>query len=322
MKLEWKLVHCPRNEWTIERGGHSATQVGRKVYVFGGYSDEAGRQTPQPQHCWFDLNTYEWETCEPVADVEEGICYHTATLVDDRILVLGGFDEGRLTYFSDFHVRWFDPVMNTYTRVEGKGEVPTSRFRHVAGYFESKREVLIFGGKENITPLDGLFSMNVDTLKFVRRSWKGKAPPGQSSHFACMNKEQMFIFCNHGEDDEFELKVLDYSGRTPQWSSTARKGDIPRGVYGASMNYINGKLIVFAGVVQEEFVADLYVFDLKGQVWTKVTNETTATSEIVLKEGVYPEATARQVGILTQSKIMFIGGADGRLDEMWELHIS
>ena len=323
LNLQWEQVASPPQIWTIERGGHTATRIGDKVYIIGGYSDDAGRDEKQPQYCLFNSNTNDWQLLEPIGDKTEVISYHSATLVDDRILLLGGFDEGSLTYFDRFHVRWYDPVLNTLTWVECKGKVPSSRFRHVAGWFEVVRELIVFGGKESDSALGEMFALHVDSMEFSPVVQKGSLPPPQSSHFSCVTGKKMFVFCNHGGINDFGLFILEYSGRFALWSLTPRLGDMPQGIYGATINLWQDKLIVFGGVVKEEFVDDLYVFDLTTHHWTHVTASSNDKNNLITLAGEQrPIPTARHIGINFDSKILYFGGAGNRLDATWELHLS
>lgn len=291
--------------------------------MIGGYSNDRDRENLQPQHCLLNLDTFEWELLRPDVDVVECVTSLSATLVDDRILMLGGFNESILRYFPAFNIRWFDPVMNSVTVATAKGDIPTSRYRHIAGFFEHRREVIIFGGKERNTPLPDLYSLNVDAMEFTSLTHKGRAPPPQSSHFACMQGHVMFVFCNNGLEGDFELWLLEYWRSKPQWSLTTKAGEIPREVYGGSMNYYDNKLIVYGGVVNGAVQKNLYVYDLKAQIWTDLTEAYEGEKNgIVRKTDVSPGLLARQIGISLGSRIVMIGGSSTRLDDTWELLIS
>lgn len=304
---------------------HTSTLIGRKVYVIGGYETLHLDYHLESQHCLLslDLQTYEWKILESKVDMTEIVTSHSATLVDDRILLLGGFNRGESKPFGYFPIRWFDPVMNTVKKETGWGAVPTSRFGHVAGFFESRRQVLIHGGMEKYDRLADLYALNVDTMEFLFIKCTGRAPPPQHSHFACMHRDTMFMFCNYGNANVFELWLLEYKGFKPQWSLTDKTGEIPKGVEAGSMTYYYGKLIVFGGTVGFYETRDLHVFDLNRQVWTNVTaGSLDARNGISRRIGPAPLPVTEHTGILVDSKIVFLGGSSNRLDESWELHIS
>lgn len=320
LSLRWERKRGTVESWGVERCGHTATQVGRKVFVIGGYSDEDGRDELQPQYCLSDTETYEWEILHPKveANLEAGVCYQSATLVEDRILLLGGFDEGELGFFPTCRVRWFDFLLNTVTWQAVHGDLPSSRFRHVSGFMERRREVLIFGGNhDGFKKLDDLYSFHVDKMRFAKVGFKGAPPSAQSSHMACTCDQIMFIFSHR----DLLLFVLDYRGRTAQWSTLANLGDVPRAIYGGSMNYYEGRILIYGGVVEEEYQEELYVYDLSSQVWTHA-NSMKPQSPLYYSHERSPRRTARHIGIACPSKIVMIGGAEHRLDETWELHIS
>ena len=304
----------------MERTGHTATQIGPRLYVEGGFSEEVGREHAQHQHCLLDINTGQCSKLFPTVEVQSeiyGVSYHTATLVDDRILLLGGLDERIWRLPNDLNVRWYDPLLEVISSPVCKGTLPQTRQRHVAGYFERKREVVIFGGSTwDSAKMNDLWAVNVDKMEFYRRSYKGRVPSQQSSHMAVTHGSLMYIFCHRN----VQLYVLDYRGKVPQWSETGRVGDVPRQVYGGGLSLYGGKLIMFGGVVARVYVNDLYVFDLATQVWTQV--ETEPKRSVVLLGSYSPPPLARHIPIVVTSKIMMIGGTERRLDEVLELHIS
>ena len=309
-----------RSRLTVERTGHTATQIGPRLYLEGGFSDEVGRQHAQHQHCLLDINSLRLRKLSPT---EEGrwksycVSFHTATLVEDRILLLGGLDESMRRLPNNLNVRWYDPVLQVISSPVCKGALPETRQRHVAGFFEQKREVVVFGGSTwGAEKMNDLWAVNVDKMEFYRRSYKGRVPSRQSSNMAVTHGSLMYIFCHR----DVQLYVLDYRGKFPQWSETGRVGDVPRQVYGGGLSLYRGKLIMFGGVVARNFVNDLYVFDLATQVWTQV--EERPKPSVVLLGSYFPPPLARHIPVVMRSKIIMIGGTKRRLDELLELHIS
>lgn len=322
MKLEWRHVYAQRRAWGVERVGHTATQMGNRVYLVGGYSDRLGYEFLQPQHCLFNTSTYKWSLLLPHREIgiEEGVSYHSAALVDDRILLLGGYDEVGQRTMRNFSVRWFDPTMNTVRDQPFKGKPPCARFRHVTGYFERLHEVIVFGGKtEQGRKLSDLFSFHVEKMRFIELQAKGAGPRAQSSNFGCVHGAAMYMFCHF----EAQLFRLEYNGRLAQWSSMPKAGEVPGRLYGASMNVVNNSLVIFGGIIAEVYQADLYVFDLLEGVWKHYDKDSSKMKNNRDMSGKkFPEPTSRQVGVVVKSKIVLIGGADKRLDETWELCVS
>ena len=319
MKLEWRRVQCKRRAWTIERTGHTALQIGGRVYIEGGYSNAVDRTVYQPQHCVMDVRTLKYRRLYPT--VAEGtiacMSYYSATLVDGQLLLLGGKNEVTDQLPATFTVRWFDPVLNTVTSPACRGTLPLTRKRHVAGFMEHRREVMVFGG---ITfqqdTLNDLWAVHVDKMEFYLVGYKGQVPSNQASHMAVTDGRRMYMYCHRDR----QVFVLDCRRRVPQWSSTRGTGDVPRPVFGGSLTLYEGKLIMFGGVSGGVSINDLYVYDLATQAWTKADNG--VNGDIEVSGQVFPQPIARHLGIKIKSKIVFIGGTFQRLDDMWQLHIS
>ena len=330
--LEWRKVRYLPIDWGGDRAGHTATQIGHKVYVVGGYSDELGRDTLQPQYCVLDTQKLEWELVHPEEEVKqvlpdgqgfqgEGACYHTATLVDDRILLLGGYNEAEFVPFTEFRVRFFDPITNTVTRQHCNGSLPSSRFRHVAGYFEQRDEVVIFGGtKGSLTKVNELFAFHVRKMECTAVIYRGNPPSPQSSHVACMQSNLMFIYCHR----ELCLFTLKFFANRAYWSDVKRIGDIVPATYGGSLNVMHGKLVLFGGYVSEQVHRGLYLFDLATGIWAEVAEEPAerSSAQYIMEGDLWPTHAGRHVGVVVKSTIMLIGGSGRRLDSSWALHVT
>lgn len=318
MNLEWRKVQGQQQEWSIERTGHTATLIGSRIYIEGGFSVVQSRFSVVPQHCLIDTQTLSCELIQPAVEPigqNDAVSYHTATLVDDRILLLGGYDEVEQGLFVTLNARWYDPVLQRISSAFCRGKMPCSRVRHVAGFLEHRREVIVFGGKQaqDIT-LNDLWALQVDTMEFSQVRYKGKVPSPQSSHMSLTHGRLMYIHCHR----DLQLFVLDYRGKVALWSSTGSAGDVPKQVYGGSLSLHRGKILLFGGIRDHRYLNEMYAFDLNSRIWTMVNQ----TSVPRLVNTLIPPPTARQVAIQVKNKILLIGGSQHRLDETWELHIT
>ena len=80
------------------RAGHTATLVGKKIYVFGGRNGNVFHND-----VWvFNMETERWQLLQMHAAVSPR-AYHTATLVgDEELWIIGGSD--KVTMFGDVHM--------------------------------------------------------------------------------------------------------------------------------------------------------------------------------------------------------------------------
>lgn len=73
-------------------------------------------------------------------------------------------------------------------------------------------------------------------------------------------------FENYNDFWFFDLITLKFTGILVGKESAFR----PPGMYGHSLNYINGALYVFGGTTGFEYFKDIYKFDLYSHSWQKL----------------------------------------------------
>ena len=137
----------------LSRSGHTLTQFGGKIILFGGTTngleDPNIKKVGPSNDLWlldiFQKNIYGWQKLTPRGDVPSPRTNHTATTVkkngrDDFIFIFGGMGEkGKL---EDCYR--FDYSEAKFTKYEINGPSPAPRANHSACCYEGK--VYIFGG--------------------------------------------------------------------------------------------------------------------------------------------------------------------------------
>jgi hypothetical protein len=149
------------------RSGHSASLIGRKIYIFGGLSQGTFLNDIHT----FDTDTYEWSLVVP--DPSSGPApsprlQHTATVVNDtEIWIYGGCDRvsrigGQLASFAqDPNWHAFDTVTRKWRTVSGSKAAPQARFGHTATLVDD--DIYILGGMHTETTLNELWIFNIKT---------------------------------------------------------------------------------------------------------------------------------------------------------------
>jgi dynein heavy chain len=75
------------------RGAHSATLIGKNVYVFGGYGGMGyGRRDLNDLHM-LDIETWKWSKITPKGKGPDKRSGHQATACDNSLYVFGGKNE-------------------------------------------------------------------------------------------------------------------------------------------------------------------------------------------------------------------------------------
>ncbi|CEO94838.1 hypothetical protein PBRA_003651 [Plasmodiophora brassicae] len=127
------------------------------------------------------------------------------------------------------------------------------------------RQMLIFGGYNNNAALDGLYSLDLDTLEWTEVQTAGPRPSARTSHSAAIDPHNALLYIFGGSGSQFghtnlnDLYVLDL--RLRLWRQMALHGEeiLPR--YGQSMTWHNGRLYIFGGTFGREFSQDLFIVD-------------------------------------------------------------
>ena len=137
----------------LSRSGHTLTQFGGKIILFGGtvngLEDPNIKRVGPANDLWlldiFQKNIYGWQKLSPRGEIPCPRTNHTATTVkkngrDDFIFIFGGMGEkGKL---EDCYR--FDYSDAKFTKYEITGASPAPRANHSACCYEGK--VYIFGG--------------------------------------------------------------------------------------------------------------------------------------------------------------------------------
>uniref|UniRef100_A0A914WP69 Kelch domain-containing protein 3 n=1 Tax=Plectus sambesii TaxID=2011161 RepID=A0A914WP69_9BILA len=129
------------------RDFHTATAIGRRMYVFGGRSDQLG-QFHSSRDVYFDKLKYldladtTWYEPDVFGDRPSGRRSHSAWCYRDKLYIFGGFSGALNRHFDDMYE--FDPVPSRWTKINPVGLGPTARRRQCTVLVG--RRVFLFGG--------------------------------------------------------------------------------------------------------------------------------------------------------------------------------
>ncbi|XP_059966110.1 kelch domain-containing protein 3 isoform X2 [Mesoplodon densirostris] len=153
--MTWTLI-CTKGNPARWRDFHSATMLGRHMYVFGGRADRFGPfHSNNEIYCnrirVFDTRTEAWLDCPPTPVLPEGRRSHSAFGYNGELYIFGGYN-ARLN--RHFHDLWkFNPVSFTWKKIEPKGKGPCPRRRQCCCIVGDK--IVLFGGTSP-SPEEGL----------------------------------------------------------------------------------------------------------------------------------------------------------------------
>lgn len=99
---KWVMEDYPEDKvyGTPQKKNHSTTLYQNKLFVFGGYDGKKNHNNIKV----FNIDTYEWTTLETSGNQPNGRNGHTATLIDDKIYIIGGWLGSGPFAADDLHV--------------------------------------------------------------------------------------------------------------------------------------------------------------------------------------------------------------------------
>ena len=194
--------------------------------------------------------------------------------------------------------------------------VPINTRKHIAEYFDSKREIVVYGGRPNEFEArydNQLYSLSVDSMQWRKLRCHGRQPVNtQSSHMSCVDpaRNRMFIYAVlERDEDDAQLYEFDYNGRIPFWTLIRTTGKIPIGIYGGKIDLVNGDtILLYGGVVNEIYRSDIYKFDVKSKAWTEITQFNRISNQSVPTDIQAPRERARHDSIVRNGKVLYFGG--------------
>jgi len=245
------------------RAGHTATVVGRQMYVFGGYYD--GWQYLNDLFC-FNLDTHTWSPIETTGPVPSPRWGHVTVLVDRRLLVFGGYG-GSGRYLNDLHLLDIDTMR--WTSVPPASNVPEGMYGHTGVVYE--RRIIFFGGCHNGKRREELCVLDADTLEWKKTSpAPGPHPEAVQCHTAVVVGRQMWVFGGCRQKDVYtnSLHALDLDAW--RWTRPEVIGDAPDPRMAHSCCLVGqSRLVFFGGCGSKPAFNDLTILDTEKLVWSK-----------------------------------------------------
>eukprot|EP00250_Pteridium_aquilinum_P008330 c17857_g1_i1 orf=135-2555(+) len=218
-KLKWQRLPGHRN--LKGRAGHTATLVGKDIYVLGGRN---GNEFFNDM--WvFDMEAEQWKLVQAKTPFSPR-AYHTCTLINDQELwVIGGSDPK--TMYSDVHV--FDTVSLKWSNPSTPSMKPRGTHSAVVHPLK-KKAILIFGGYggSKSSWMNDLIVFHTDTSKCDELKPEGARPLGRGYHTLTAFGNCVALFGGKAEGGIInEDKLSIYDAAANRWSMVPVKGEPP-----------------------------------------------------------------------------------------------
>ena len=249
-----------------KRKNHAAVCIGGCVYILGGYSrslanlndvvvvEERAGSYRQTELVVSNSNLF---------TPKNG---HSATLVDDKLYVLGGWT-GILV---ESVVCVFDVVLSSWSRPTVYGTPHSILNMHTAEYVEALDQIVCFGGGDGFSFYNDVTCLQVSTMTWEPLEPKGALPGPRANHSSCMIGSSYFVMGGWNDDTRFsDISILHFSGKKQATWSTVQDEFGPPPRVGPGLAEFHGKVVLYGGFF-EGGLKDIHVFDPATKHWTKV----------------------------------------------------
>ncbi|PWN88204.1 galactose oxidase [Acaromyces ingoldii] len=195
------------------RRAHTCNLYNGNLVIFGGGNGVGALNDV----CTLDVtdpNRLEWKRMECKGKVPIGRGYHTSSLVDGKLIVIGGSD-GSMS-FNDIFILSLD----TQVWHQVKTDEIHNRLAHTATQVGSY--LFVIGGHDSISYTPEILTLNLVNLQWEPRRVCGSKPPGRGYHQAWLRDSRLFVHGGFDGKDVFEdfyIVDLGASAYLPQITS-------------------------------------------------------------------------------------------------------
>ncbi|KAI0651330.1 galactose oxidase [Trametes meyenii] len=187
------------------RRAHTSILYKNRLWIFGGGNGSTALNDVWTLDLSGGIENLRWEEMETRGKKPSPRGYHTANLIGNVMVIVGGSD-GR-ECFSDVWCLNLDTLLWSLVKL---GE-NYKRLSHTATQVGSY--LFIYGGHDGGTYVQDLLLFNLVSLQYEPRQIAGRPPSIRGYHAACLADSRLFIFGGFNGIDVFEdVHVLDLAG--------------------------------------------------------------------------------------------------------------
>ncbi|GBG28993.1 RING finger protein B [Hondaea fermentalgiana] len=264
---------------------HTATLVGSKILVFGGYDGRGNHNNVFE----FDCLKRSWRRADVVGEPPKGRNGHTATFAENKIFIVGGWLGSGPLAASDLHILETFGGMLRWREAPSRGKAPGPCNMHTTDYVAKKRSLFVFRGGDGKQYLNDLHLLNIDTLEWSKPDVTGQKPDARANHSSALVGEKLYIFGGwDGRQRLNDIHILDTE--TLVWSSPKIHGHAPSPRAGMTFTCMRDKIYLFGGSGPQALCyKDLQVFDPQTNTWLLVTEGRDDAKDMAVEiEKAYP----------------------------------
>uniref|UniRef100_A0AAV2MRR0 BTB domain-containing protein n=1 Tax=Knipowitschia caucasica TaxID=637954 RepID=A0AAV2MRR0_KNICA len=201
---------------------------------------------------------------------------HTVVAYRDAIYVFGG-DNGK-NMLND--LLRFDVKDCSWCRAFTTGTPPAPRYHHSAVVYGSS--MFVFGGytgdiysNSNLKNKNDLFEYKFATGQWTEWKVDGSLPVARSAHGATVYNDKLWIFAGYDGNarlnDMWTISLQDREHAC--WEEIDQSGEIPPSCCNFPVAVCRDKMFVFSGQSGAKITNNLFQFEFKGHMWTRIPTE-------------------------------------------------
>ncbi|XP_060087056.1 matrix metalloproteinase-24 isoform X2 [Heteronotia binoei] len=201
---------------------------------------------------------------------------HTVVAYRDAIYVFGG-DNGK-TMLND--LLRFDVKDCSWCRAFTTGTPPAPRYHHSAVVYGSS--MFVFGGytgdiysNSNLKNKNDLFEYKLATGQWTEWKIEGRLPVARSAHGATVYSDKLWIFAGYDGNarlnDMWTISLQDRE--LASWEEIKQSGEIPPSCCNFPVAVCKEKMFVFSGQSGAKITNNLFQFEFKEKIWTRIPTE-------------------------------------------------
>uniref|UniRef100_A0A4W6GAT7 Leucine zipper like post translational regulator 1 n=1 Tax=Lates calcarifer TaxID=8187 RepID=A0A4W6GAT7_LATCA len=201
---------------------------------------------------------------------------HTVVAYRDAIYVFGG-DNGK-NMLND--LLRFDVKDCSWCRAFTTGTPPAPRYHHSAVVYGSS--MFVFGGytgdiysNSNLKNKNDLFEYKFATGQWTEWKVEGSLPVARSAHGATVYSDKLWIFAGYDGNarlnDMWTISLQDREHAC--WEEIDQSGEIPPSCCNFPVAICRDKMFVFSGQSGAKITNNLFQFEFKGHMWTRIPTE-------------------------------------------------
>ncbi|EIW56695.1 galactose oxidase [Trametes versicolor FP-101664 SS1] len=187
------------------RRAHTSVLYKNKLWIFGGGNGSMALNDVWTLDLSGGIDNLRWEQMETRGKKPLPRGYHTANLIGNVMVIVGGSD-GR-ECFSDIWCLNLDTLLWSLVKLGENHKRLSHSATQVGSY------LFICGGHDGANFMQDLLLFNLVSLQYEPRQIAGKCPSARGYHAACLADSRLFIFGGFNGNEVFEdVHVLDLAG--------------------------------------------------------------------------------------------------------------